>query len=132
MDMVHRCNSHFVFKDLCLVSYTCALCPYFPSAHYTITTFPCHVVHSTAQNGCDDNICSICEYRLDGLTTYVANDFMPFLLCMFRISFKKCGGQRDGVNHITLITLWVHPTHCTRAKRNSVWEWDGVIQLQLR
>ena len=35
------------------------LCPCFHPMYYTITTLPCHVAHSTAQNGRNDNIGSI-------------------------------------------------------------------------
>ena len=62
------------------------LCPCFHPMYCTITTLPCHVAHSTAQNGCNDNICSIWEYTLHGFTTYVTEVFvkvtLSFLLCV--------------------------------------------------
>ena len=52
------------------------------------------MAHNTAQNGCDDNIYSVWEYSLHGLTTYVTKVFvkvtMSFLLCADFLSADHC------------------------------------------
>jgi len=54
----------------------------------TITTFPCHLAHSTATNGCDDVV--LLEYNLHGPTTYMTKVFvkaiMSFLLWVWNVS----------------------------------------------
>ena len=71
------------------------LCNHVHSMYYTITTPSCHVPHTTAYNGYDDNICSILEYNIHGPTTYMTKGFvkgtMSFLLCvLLGVEYHSC------------------------------------------
>ena len=75
MDMfVHSQNSIVLLtKTLQCELYLCTV-TYFSSMYYTITVFPFHVVHSTAQNNCD-------VMALQHMTKVFANG--PMLFDMF-------------------------------------------------
>ena len=82
-----------------------------PCMYYTITTLLCHVGHSTAQYCCNNNICSIWQCSLYGLTTYVTKifvnkvtlSFLQWAECDFWRWCRHCTGR---LRHVTIVSKY--------------------------